>query len=82
MAASALVHYVLGAAGQNATNARVPLAGVGRGEFLDRVASAWAGLDPVEFPFARAVADQVRGHDDQEQFLAGVDFLLDGIMGR
>ncbi|HEY4457244.1 MAG TPA: TetR family transcriptional regulator [Pseudonocardiaceae bacterium] len=82
VATSALVHYVFGAASQNATNGRVPLPDSSRGEFMGRVATAWSELDPDEYSFTRAVADQVRDHDDREQFLAGVDFLLDGIMAR
>ncbi|MER7183230.1 TetR family transcriptional regulator [Streptomyces hyaluromycini] len=80
--ASALVHYVLGAAGQNAVNsasARALAPGVDRARFLDTVSAAWEGLDPDEYPFTRAVADQIRGHDDREQFLAGVDLVLAGI---
>jgi AcrR family transcriptional regulator len=78
-ATSALVHYILGAAGQNAANARTPGPGVDRTEFLDAVARAWEELDPDDYPFTRAVAEQVRAHDDREQFLAGVDLVLTGI---
>jgi AcrR family transcriptional regulator len=81
-ATSALVHYVLGAAGQNAVNAasaRLRGPGVDRGEFLDAAASAWEKLDPDDYPFTRAVADQLRDHDDREQFLAGIDLLLAGV---
>ncbi len=76
---SALVGYILGAAGQNATNARSAGPHTNRNEFLDAVASAWAELDPAEYPFTRAVAAELRGHDDREQFLAGVDLVLAGI---
>ncbi|MET9889735.1 TetR family transcriptional regulator [Streptomyces sp. NPDC006465] len=79
---SALVHYILGAAGQNAANsasAGALGAGVGRTEFLDSVAKAWEALDPDEYPFTRAVADQLRDHDDREQFLAGIDLVLAGV---
>ncbi|MEV5952988.1 TetR family transcriptional regulator [Streptomyces sp. NPDC051987] len=79
---SALVHYVLGAAGQNAANsagARTLAVGADRAEFLDTVSTAWEELDPEEYPFTRAVADQIRGHDDREQFLAGIDLVLAGI---
>ncbi|WP_089100280.1 TetR/AcrR family transcriptional regulator [Streptomyces hyaluromycini] len=79
---SALVHYVLGAAGQNAANsasARALAPGVDRARFLDTVSTAWEELDPDEYPFTRAVADQIRGHDDREQFLAGIDLVLAGI---
>ncbi|WP_030182434.1 TetR/AcrR family transcriptional regulator [Streptomyces violaceorubidus] len=81
-ASSALMHYILGAAGQNAANsASAGPSGrdVDRDEFLDTVSTAWEGLDPAEYPFTRAVADQVRGHDDREQFLAGITLVLAGI---
>jgi AcrR family transcriptional regulator len=78
-AASALMHYILGAAGQNAVNGRAFGPEVDRGEFLDSVASAWEELDPDEHPFTRAVADQLRDHDDREQFLSGVTLILAGV---
>ncbi|WP_181777586.1 TetR/AcrR family transcriptional regulator [Amycolatopsis pittospori] len=78
-ATSALVHYVLGAAGQNAANARTLGSGVDRAEFLDTASKAWKELDPVDFSFTHAIADQMRGHDDREQFLAGIDLVLTGI---
>ena len=48
-------------------------------EFLDAASTAWAELDPDDYPFTRAVADQMRDHDDREQFLAGIDLILTGI---
>ncbi|WP_405457881.1 TetR/AcrR family transcriptional regulator C-terminal domain-containing protein [Streptomyces sp. NBC_00101] len=79
---SALMHYILGAAGQNAANAanaRTLGPDASRARFLDAASTAWEGLDPDDYPFTRAVADQMRGHDDREQFLAGVDLVLAGI---
>jgi AcrR family transcriptional regulator len=78
-ASSALVHYILGTAGQNATNGRILGPGTDRGEFLDAASRAWKELDPDDYPFTRAVADQMRGHDDRDQFLAGIDLILAGI---
>ncbi|MFF5671392.1 TetR family transcriptional regulator [Streptomyces hygroscopicus] len=81
-ATSALMHYILGAAGQNATNAasaRTLGPEVDRARFLDAASTAWEQLDPDDYPFTRAVAGQLRGHDDREQFLAGVDLILSGI---
>lgn len=78
-ATSALLHYILGAAGQNAANATAPGTATGRAEFLGAVSAAWKDLDPDDYPFTRAVADQMREHDDREQFLAGIDFVLTGI---
>ncbi|GAB3574186.1 TetR/AcrR family transcriptional regulator [Amycolatopsis endophytica] len=76
---SALVHYILGAAGQNAVNGRTAQPGVDRGEFLDAVSTAWEELDPDDYSFTRAVAGQLRDHDDREQFLAGIDLVLAGV---
>lgn len=77
-----LVHYVLGAAGRNASNSTYA-EGLGpdmhRTEFLDTVSRAWEELDPDEYPFTRAVANQLREHNDREQFLAGIDLVLSGI---
>jgi hypothetical protein len=81
---SVLVQYVLGSAAQNAANAataRLLPAGVDREAFLDDVAARWEALDPDEYPFTRTVADQLRGHDDREQFLAGIDLFLAGLAG-
>ncbi|AUI58514.1 TetR/AcrR family transcriptional regulator [Amycolatopsis sp. BJA-103] len=77
-ATSALMHYIFGAAGQNAANARV-LVEVDRAEFLHAAASAWENLDSDRFPFMKSIADQVREHDDREQFLTGIDLILTGI---
>jgi AcrR family transcriptional regulator len=74
-----LVSYILGAAGQNATNARAVAPDVKRAEHLAATATAWKAMDPKEHPFVRAVADQLAEHDDREQFLAGVDLVLAGI---
>ncbi|MFD9892871.1 TetR/AcrR family transcriptional regulator [Amycolatopsis sp. NPDC059027] len=78
-ASSALMHYILGAAGQNAVNARGVESDVDRAEFLGAVAKAWEELDPDDYPVTRAVAEQLREHDDREQFLAGIDLVLAGI---
>lgn len=81
-ATSALTHYIFGAAGQNAANARVLDGGVNRAEFLHAAANAWEELDSGEFPFMKSIAGQVREHDDREQFLTGVDLILTGITAR
>jgi AcrR family transcriptional regulator len=81
-ATSAVMHYVLGAAGLNAVAAahgRALGPDVDRGRFLDTAATAWEDLDPDDFSFTRAVAAQLREHDDREEFLAGLDLLLAGI---
>ncbi|MHC1559368.1 TetR/AcrR family transcriptional regulator [Actinomycetospora sp. C-140] len=77
--ASVVVQYILGAAAQNAANARILGPDVDRGEFLGTVASTWEELDPEDYAFTRTVADQMREHDDREQFLAGIDLVLTGV---
>lgn len=72
-ATSALMHYILGAAGQNAANlvrARDLGPEADRGVYLDTVAEAWKQLSPEDYPFTRALADQGLAHDDRAQFVA------------
>src|ERR1700733_12526002 len=77
---SALLHYIIGAGGQNATNSR-SLAALGdRQHVLDTEAALWEGLDPREYAFTRTVAGQLRVHDDRAEFLAGIDLILAGVM--
>jgi len=77
---SALLHYIIGAGGQNATNSRSPVALGDRQHVLDTIARNWEGLDPNEYPFTRTMAGQLREHDDRAKFLAGIDFILAGMM--
>jgi AcrR family transcriptional regulator len=77
--ASALESYVLGLAGQYAAAARLIPRGTDRSAFLGTVAARWARLDPAEYPFVRQMAARLPGHDDREQFLAGIDLILVGI---
>lgn len=81
---SALTNYILGVGGLNAANARTAVPAKNRTDFLTTVSVTWANLDPEEFPFTRNVAEQLREHDDREQFLAGIDLILAGIrqLGR
>lgn len=77
--ASALVNYILGVAGQNAANARLHGADSDRSTFLTAVADRWAQLDPEKYPFMQRLASQLPEHDDREQFLAGINYILAGI---
>ncbi|SMF76136.1 TetR/AcrR family transcriptional regulator [Streptomyces sp. Amel2xC10] len=84
-ATSALVHYILGAAGQNAANlARARSLGpeADRSAYMDTVAGAWRRLSPEDYPFTRAVADHGLDHDDRAQFLAGIDLIIAGATAR
>jgi len=76
--ASALLQYVLGAAGQYAASLRIPTA-VGRSEFLKTVTGDWTSrAGPEELPFVHSMARQLADHDDRRQFAAGVDLILAG----
>jgi AcrR family transcriptional regulator len=77
---SALLHYIIGAGGQNATNSRSPAALGDRQDILDRLSAQWAELDPEQYAFTRTVAGQLRVHDDRTEFLAGIDLILAGMM--
>ena len=78
-AATALLSFILGLAGQYAAGARLFARATDRTAFLGAVAAQWAQLDPAQHPFVRQVAKQLPGHDDREQFLAGIDLSLVGI---
>jgi AcrR family transcriptional regulator len=78
--AGVLVNYILGVAGQNAANARALASSkLDRSAFLATVAARWAQLDPARYPSVYRARQQLREHDDREQFLAGVDLILTGI---
>lgn len=78
---STLVHYILGATAQTAQHpaGTAPGSEVERAEFLGTASRAWQGPDPDDYPFIRAVAGQMREHDDREQSLTGIDLVLTGI---
>ncbi|MFJ9174326.1 TetR/AcrR family transcriptional regulator [Streptomyces sp. NPDC102360] len=78
--ASALLNYVLGAAAQNAANARLALpVGADRSTFLGGIAARWTELDAARHPFLRQVSAELPEHDDRTQFLAGIDLILAGV---
>lgn len=80
-AVSAVVGFVVGTAadmGQQASEAVVS-GEVGRDEYLARYAEQWRTLDPDEFPFLHRIVDEFAGHDDADQFRAGLDLLLAGL---
>jgi AcrR family transcriptional regulator len=78
--ATALVSYLLGLAAQYAAGARLLPRETDRSAFLATVAAQWTSQhDPDTYPFVHQVAAQLPGHDDREQFLAGIDLILAGI---
>ncbi len=77
-AGSALVSYVLGAAAQYAPGTRARPSSAEREAYLETLAQRLTLLDPD--PLVGEMATQLREHDDREQFLAGVDIFLSGII--
>ena len=78
-AATVLGSYILSESRQNAANGRLHHPSPNRADYLENVATQWKELDADEFPFTRSVADRLREHDDQAEFLAGIDLILAGI---
>ncbi|MEU8657204.1 hypothetical protein AB0C31_10800, partial [Actinoplanes philippinensis] len=79
-AGSALVNYVLGAAAQHAAGARRAPDDAARRAYLERLAARWAQHDADAA--VQESAALLAGHDDREQFLAGVDIFLTGVVQR
>ncbi len=79
-AVGTLMAYILGVSRQNAANGQLARTrGLERSDFLQWVAATWSELDPERYPFARSLAQQVRDHDDRQDYLAGIDLILRGI---
>ncbi|MFI6909941.1 TetR/AcrR family transcriptional regulator [Nonomuraea sp. NPDC050394] len=81
VAASTLVHYILGAVCQTGIGGDSPGAETDedRERFLEATSMAWRELDPAEYPFIHAVSGQMSEHDDRDQFLTGIALILGGI---
>ncbi len=80
-AASAVVGFVIGTAsdlGQEPPEELVT-GQTTREEFFARTVAQWNELDPDEWPFLHTILDVFEGHDDTEQFKAGLDLILTGL---
>ena len=78
-AASSLLNFVLGVAGQYASATRLAR-NVDRGTFLRDIAASWRDEETASsHPFSRRMADQLLEHDDRQQYIEGVDYILAGI---
>lgn len=80
-AASAVVGFVVGVAADMGQEppAEVVSGDVNREQFLSGVVAEWRSLDPAEYPFLHTIIDEFEGHQDADQFRAGLDLLLDGL---
>lgn len=50
-----------------------------RDAYLAQTAERWEKFDPAEYPFLSRVASDLRDHDDRDQFVIGLDLLLEGL---
>lgn len=77
---SIFINYIFGVASQNAANARVvQVASTSRLDYFHTVREQWASLDPVQYPAVKRMAKFIE-HDDNEQFLEGINLILSGIV--
>ncbi|GAA1557639.1 TetR/AcrR family transcriptional regulator [Dactylosporangium maewongense] len=77
--ATAIFNFVTSVTAQESSNAATAAAGVSRDTVLAELAAQWEALDPAAFPFLTRAAADLRDHDDRDQFVAGLDLLLDGL---
>lgn len=80
-AVSAILGFVIGTAtdlGQQPP-AEVVDGSVTREGYLAHFAAQWRALDPDEHPYIHYIVDEFDGHDDSDQFRAGLDLLLAGL---
>lgn len=79
-AASTIVHYILGAVSQHARFGGDGTArSADRQGFLEVTAAAWNELPPQRYPFMHAIVDEMRTHDDRQQFITGITIILEGL---
>ncbi len=82
-AASAMISYILGVGSQNAANSELARRqGLDRSRYLGQLSKEWSELEGESYPFTRLMAKTLQSHDDKADFLAGVDFLLIGLLRR
>ena len=80
-AVSAILGYVIGVAadlGQDPPP-EVVEGTVAAGDHLRSIAAQWRALDPADYPFMHYIVDEFDGHEDIEQFRAGLELLLAGL---
>ncbi|OZD07998.1 TetR family transcriptional regulator [Rhodococcus sp. 06-235-1A] len=75
--ASVLLYHVLGVASQRDAGRQLAATVTDRVAFLDSLRSGVT--DTGDYPFLTRIASLFAGHDDREQFRAGIDIILAGI---
>jgi len=79
MVATAIFNYVTGVTAQDSARAATVGASQTRDAVFARYAAHWESLDPAAFPFLTGATDDLRRHDDRDQFVTGLDLILDGL---
>ncbi|MGX6606554.1 TetR/AcrR family transcriptional regulator [Micromonosporaceae bacterium Da 78-11] len=79
LVATALFNYVTGVTAQESVRATTVGMDTNRDTVFAAYARHWEALDPKTFPYLTGAADDLRGHDDRDQFRTGLDLLLDGL---
>ena len=77
--ATAIFIYLTSVTAQDTARASTVEPGTSRDGTLQREADQWAALDPQTFPFVTRISANLGHHDDRDQFLTGLDLLLDGL---
>lgn len=79
--ASAIVSFVVGAAAQMSYQGPTEDHPT-RAEFLAHTVRAWSDLPADEFPYVHSMIDTFATHDDRDQFLFGLDLVIEGLRSR
>lgn len=78
-AASVLVHFILGTAGQYNAGTKLPVDTGGRADFIAGAVVHADATATATHPFLTRMSTRLATHDDREQFEAGLDIILAGI---
>ncbi|MBO3738840.1 TetR/AcrR family transcriptional regulator [Actinoplanes flavus] len=79
LVATAIFNYVVSVTAQDVVRVATVDTAAGRDALLAAYAKSWESLDPQTFPFLTGAATDLREHDDRDQFVTGLDLLLDGL---
>ena len=77
---TAISGYVIGVAAEMSAQDLHADPDRSKAEQLDEIVSGWLATDPAEFSWIHSIADEFRSHDDDDQFAAGLDLLLGGLV--
>ncbi|MFI1991635.1 TetR/AcrR family transcriptional regulator [Actinoplanes sp. NPDC020271] len=80
--ATAIFIYLTSVTAQDTARAATVEPGVDRDAMLGEEARRWAALDPARFPFVTRIAADLGHHSDRDQFVTGLDLLLDGLRAQ